>query len=166
MSLYQIVPYRPELARAFHDLNIAWIERLFTVEPADRKTLEHPQEAIIDHGGEIFFALVEGAPVGCCAAIHEGDGRWELSKMAVEPAYQGQGLGEALGRAVVQHVSMQNPRELYLLTNSSLHGAIRLYERLGFQHRPMPDSTPYARSDVCMVYEIGDRRTEIGGGTR
>ena len=152
-----IVPYRPNLARAFHDLNTAWIERLFRVEAADRKTLEHPQEAIIDHGGEIFFAMIDGVPVGCCAAVHEGNGRWELSKMAVDPAFQGRGLGEALGTAVVQHALQHGATELYLLTNSSLHGAIRLYERLGFVHQPMPGNTPYARSDVYMVYEIGDR---------
>jgi ribosomal protein S18 acetylase RimI-like enzyme len=156
-----IVPFRPELSTAFHDLNIAWIERLFHVEAADLKTLEHPQEAIIDHGGEIFFALVDGVVVGCCAAVHEGDGRWELSKMAVDPAYQGQGLGEALGHAVVQHALVQGARELYLLANSSLHGAIRLYERLGFRHRPMPGDTPYARSDVYMVFsERQEARSE------
>ena len=157
----QVVPFRPDLARAFHDLNIAWIERLFRVEPADLKTLEHPQEAIIDHGGEIFFALIDGVPVGCCAAVHEGNGRWELSKMAVDPAFQGRGLGEALGAAVVQHALKHGATELYLLTNSSLHGAIRLYERLGFRHRPMPGNTPYARSDVYMVHsEKREARSE------
>lgn len=147
-----IVPFRPEFATAFHDLNIAWIERLFVVEPADRKTLEHPQEAIMANGGEIFFAVIDGVPVGCCAAVYEGDGRWELSKMAVDPTVQGQGIGEALGQAVVQHALSHGAREVYLLTNSSLHGAIRLYERLGFVHRPMPGDTPYARSDVYMIW--------------
>ena len=157
----QVVPFRPDLASAFHDLNIAWIERLFRVEPADLKTLEHPQEAILDHGGEIFFALIDGVPVGCCAAVHEGNGRWELSKMAVDPAFQGRGLGEALGAAVVQHALKQGATELYLLTNSSLHGAIRLYERLGFRHRPMPEGTPYVRSDVDMVHsEKREARSE------
>lgn len=149
----EIVPFKPGHAQAFHDLNIAWIERLFRVEAADLKTLGSPQEVIIDRGGEIFFALLDGVPVGCCAAIHEGDGRWELSKMAVDPAVQGRGLGEALGQAVVQHARSRGARELYLLTNSSLHGAIRLYERLGFRHRPMPGDTPYARSDVYMVHD-------------
>lgn len=152
-STCQVVPFRPDLAKAFHDLNIAWIERLFRVEPADLKTLLHPQEAIIDPGGEIFFAMIDGVPVGCCAAVHEGKGRWELSKMAVDPAFQGRGLGEKLGQAVVHHALQNGARELYLLTNSSLHGAIRLYERLGFRHRSMPGDTPYARSDVFMVHE-------------
>lgn len=148
-----IVPFRPTLARAFHDLNIAWIERLFAVEPVDRQILGNPQAEILDQGGEIFFALIDGEPVGCCAAIHEGDGRWELSKMAVDPGFQGRGIGEGLGRAVVEHVRKQHPRELYLVTNSSLTGAIRLYQRLGFVHRPLPADTGYVRGDVMMVYE-------------
>ncbi len=152
-SRIEIVPFTPELARAFHDLNIAWIARLFEVEAADRKTLERPQEEIIDRGGEIFFATIDGTAVGCCAAVHERDGRWELSKMAVDPAYQGRGIGELLGASVVHHALRHGARELYLLTNSSLNGAIRLYERLGFRHRPMPEKTPYARSDVYMTWK-------------
>ncbi len=73
--------------------------------------------------------------------------------MAVDPGFQGRGIGERLGRAVVEHVQKQHPRELYLVTNSSLTGAIRLYQRLGFVHRPLPADTGYVRGDVMMVYE-------------
>lgn len=149
----RITPFQPELALQFRRLNLDWIERLFTVEPADLKVLDDPQRAIIDTGGEIFFALIDDSVVGCCAAIHEGDGRWEMSKMAVDPAFQGRGIGALLGQAVVEHVRKQHPRELYLVTNSSLVGAIRLYQRLGFVHRPLPADTGYERGDVMMVHE-------------
>ncbi len=47
----RIVPYAPSLGPAFTAVNRAWIERLFTLEPADLKVLHDPQAAIIDPGG-------------------------------------------------------------------------------------------------------------------
>jgi hypothetical protein len=41
-----IVPFRRKLAPAFQRLNLAWIERLFEVEEADRKVLGDPERAI------------------------------------------------------------------------------------------------------------------------
>ncbi len=149
-----LVTFRPDLAADFRRLNIEWIERLFTVEPHDLAVIDDPVGAVITPGGEIFFAQVGEEIVGCCAAIPDPEGRWELSKMAVDPAYQGRGIGEKLGRAVIGYVLSRQPTELYLLTNSSLTGAIRLYRRLGFEHCPVRPGSPYARGDVMMTYPL------------
>jgi ribosomal protein S18 acetylase RimI-like enzyme len=149
-----LIPFRPDLAADFRRLNIAWIERLFTVEPHDLAVLDDPVGAVMTPGGEIFFAQAGQEIVGCCAAIPDLEGRWELSKMAVDPTWQGRGIGERLGRGVVDYVLTRQPTELYLLTNSSLTGAIRLYHRLGFEHRPVRPGSPYARGDVMMVYPL------------
>jgi GNAT superfamily N-acetyltransferase len=145
-----IVPFRPDLAPAFSALNREWIERLFTLEPADWTTLNDPQAAIIDPGGQIFFALDGQTPVGTVAAIAIAPRRFELAKMAVTPSYQGRGLGERLGHAVISWSKAQGAEAVILLTNSRLVGAIRLYQRLGFIHRPLPARTEYARADVYM----------------
>ncbi|HEY0931064.1 MAG TPA: GNAT family N-acetyltransferase [Gemmatimonas sp.] len=100
-----------------------------------------------------FFAVENGIAAGPAAAIHVGGGRYELAKMAVDPAHQGAGLGFLLGEAVVDWVRAQHAQSLFLVTNSSLQGAIRLYERLGFQHAPLPPGSEYARADVYM--ELG-----------
>jgi ribosomal protein S18 acetylase RimI-like enzyme len=75
--------------------------------------------------------------------------------MAVSPAYQGRGIGWQLGTAVIEFARSAGAREIMLLTNSRLAGAIRLYERLGFAHRPLPKDTDYARADVYMVLPLG-----------
>jgi GNAT superfamily N-acetyltransferase len=146
----EIVPFSAAYAPAFTALNRAWIERLFTIEPADLKVLNDPQAAIIDSGGQIFFAVEDGVAAGTAAAIHMGEGRYELAKMAVDPTHQGAGLGFLLGQAIVDWVRAQQAQSLFLVTNSSLQGAIRLYERLGFQHAPMSPGSEYARADVYM----------------
>jgi GNAT superfamily N-acetyltransferase len=148
-----IVPFRPDLAPAFTRLNRAWIERLFALEETDWKVLRDPAAAIIAHGGQIFFALDEETPIGTAAALRVSGDRYELAKMAVEPHYQGRGIGEQLGNAVIQFARAAGARTVFLLTNSSLAGAIRLYERLGFTHQPLPPSTGYSRADVYM--ELG-----------
>ena len=157
-----IVPFRPDLAAAFTQLNREWIERLFQLEPADLKTLEHPATSIIAPGGQIFFALDGTEPVGTAAAVRESADRFELAKMAVRPSHQGHGLGQRLGEAVIEFARESDAATVFLLTNSSLHGAIRLYQRLGFAHRPLPPSTGYARADVFMELELGGRRQKGG----
>jgi len=146
----QIVPFDSALATAFADLNRAWIEQLFTLEPADLKVLSNPQASIIDAGGQILFALDGGIPVGTVAAILTAPRRYELAKMAVATSHQGQGVGFTLGEAVIEWARSQEAESIFLLTNSSLAGAIRLYRRLGFVHRPLPGHTEYARADVYM----------------
>ena len=150
MPPVHIVPYRPELSPAFAALNREWIERLFVVEAADLKVLEHPQQAVIDRGGQIFFALDGTTPIGTVAAVATSPGRYELAKMAVAPSHQGRGVGRLLGEAVVAWARERGAHSLFLLTNSRLDGAIRLYERLGFVHRPLTADTEYVRADVFM----------------
>ncbi len=159
-SVPLIVPFRPDLAPAFTRLNRAWIERLFALEDADWKVLRDPAAAIIDPGGQIFFALDGDTPIGTAAAVRVSAERYELAKMAVEPAYQGRGIGQRLGEAVIQWTAVSGAQTLFLLTNSSLAGAIRLYERLGFTHQPLPPGTEYSRADVYM--ELGLRPVTSG----
>lgn len=150
-----IVPIRPALASAFAELNRAWIERFFRLEAADRELLDHPEEAIIRPGGQIFFAMDGERPVGTVAAIRTAHDTFELGKMAVDPSYQGQGLGRLLGEAVIEYCRAQCATLVYLETNSILANAIRLYERLGFVHAVRPAASEYERADVYMELRLG-----------
>jgi GNAT superfamily N-acetyltransferase len=148
-----IEPFRPELAGAFARLNREWIERLFTLEAADEQLLSHPIREVIEPGGQIFFARAAEEILGTVAAVPHGPGAFELAKMAVTPAVQGCGIGRRLGEAVIAYATAAGGNRVFLLTNSRLDGAIRLYERLGFRHRPLPPDPGYRRADVYM--ELG-----------
>ncbi len=154
MAEFLIVPFRRELAPAFQRLNLDWIERLFVVEEADRKVLGDPERAIIAPGGQIFFAMDDGNPVGTVAMLRSSPERFELAKMAVASSHQRRGIGEMLGGAGIAFARDAGAASVFLLTNSSLGGAIRLYERLGFRHAPDPDPPEYARADVYMELPI------------
>lgn len=50
-----IVPFKPNMAKAFKELNLDWLEAFFSVEPHDIELLDHCEESIINKGGFIFF---------------------------------------------------------------------------------------------------------------
>lgn len=158
MTEMEIVAFRREFAPAFQRLNLDWIERLFAVEEADRKVLGDPERAIIAAGGQIYFAIDDGEPIGTVAMIRTSARRYKLAKMAVAPSHQKRGIGELLGAAAVAFARQAGAESVFLRTNSRLANAIRLYERLGFRHAPDPELSEYARADVYMELTLAAPR--------
>ena len=152
----QILPWAPERARAFHDINIAWIEQMFAVEAHDRDVLEDPQKFIIDRGGDILFAaLPDLGIVGACALMPTDDGAVELTKMGVFESARGRKVGEALLAAVLERARAFDGRTLFLLTNHKCAPAIHLYQKLGFRHDGeimARYGASYERCDVAMRF--------------
>ncbi|MFK8016994.1 MAG: GNAT family N-acetyltransferase [Gammaproteobacteria bacterium] len=155
--MIKIVSFDPALASHFEALNVEWLEKYFNVEPIDRRVLENPQSEVIDHGGDILFALLDDDVVGTCALKHHGAGVFELTKMAVTSRAQGHGLGRKLLDAAIRRfkelVGDRQGKRLYLESHHSLAPALKLYESGGFEHEPRPPGPElYERSDVYMVY--------------
>lgn len=148
----QIVPYTPAHAGAFCTLNETWIRQYFELEEADIRALHHPDEYILQKGGHILMAEQAGVAVGTCALLKMDDPHYdyELAKMVVSPAVQGQGIGKALMQAAMDLARQLGAKALYLESNRRLGPAIRLYHQVGFvevEGRP----SPYARCDIQMV---------------
>ena len=156
-SSIRITDFDPRWRADFARLNIDWLERFFVVEPIDREVLSDPERHLLADGGRVFFAIDEDdRAVGTVALKHEGDGVYELTKMAVDPARQGGGIGRRLLEAAVAAYRECGGRELFLESSSKLAPALRLYESAGFRHRPAPrPGSHYARADVYMVWEPG-----------
>lgn len=145
-----------DLAQAFHDINAAWIESMFTLEAKDREILLHPRKAILDGGGVILFVeSAELGVVGTCALMKVAPGVFEVTKMGVLESARGRRAGELLLEAVLARASAMDIDTLFLLTNAKCVPAIRLYEKLGFVHDAEIMSTygaEYARCNVAMRY--------------
>ncbi len=156
MTGLAILPWAPERARDFHDINVEWISTMFALEAADRETLEHPDTAIIAPGGDILFvADPELGVIGACALRASGGGAFELTKMGVRASARGRKAGEFLLHAAIARAGELSADPLYLLTNSACAAAIHLYEKAGFAHDAgiMRDyGARYARCDVAMRY--------------
>lgn len=145
----QILDFEPQHAYMFRALNEEWITRYFVMEEADHKSLGNPQGYIIDKGGYILMASYQGEIVGTCALVNDGDGVYELAKMAVTPKAQGLQIGKQLGEAAIQKARSVGARMVYLVSNRRLETALNLYRRLGFVEVPMPPSI-YERADIKM----------------
>jgi DNA-binding MarR family transcriptional regulator/ribosomal protein S18 acetylase RimI-like enzyme len=153
---FSIRDYSDELAGAFRDINVQWIESMYKLEPADLEVLEHPREHIIEKGGAILFVHAEGVGiVGTCALRKTGEREFELTKMGVLEAARGLKAGEFLLQAAIAHAQAMGAQLLYLLSNRKSAAAIHLYEKLGFVHDPeimRIHGDRYKRSDVSMRY--------------
>lgn len=151
--MIEIIDYQPEYASTFKSLNEAWITKYFEMEESDRKMLDDPQGYILDKGGAVIIAKLDGKPVGTCALIRMEDDIYELAKMAVSPEAQGKQIGWKIGLATIEKARALGAKKVYLETNSSLKPAIALYYKLGFQDVEGYDS-PYNRCNVQMELSI------------
>jgi putative acetyltransferase len=153
--MIRIVDFDPRWRADFARLNIQWLEQYFVVEPIDREVLSDPDTHILAEGGHVLFAIDEDdRVVGTVALKHEGDGVYELTKMAVDPPVRGRGIGRLLMEGALRTYRAVEGRELFLESNSSLAPALKLYESVGFRHHTAPrPGSHYARADVYMVYE-------------
>jgi putative acetyltransferase len=152
MSQVLVREFQPQDREAFHRLNEAWISKYFRIEPKDLETITDAQRQIIDQGGQVFMAILDGEAVGCVGLMKMGERTYELVKMATDERFQRRGIGRALMEAAIAWARKQKARCLYLETNHVLTPAITLYETSGFHHVPAERrrQSPYARADVQM----------------
>lgn len=144
--------FHPGDAEAFRSLNEQWIGKYFGFEEEDVRVLTHPETHILQPGGRIYFATLDGETAGCCALIVNGEQSYELAKMAVREDLRNQGIGKALLAHVIDAARALRARKLTLGTNSKLTNAIHLYESVGFERQDPAklEPSPYKRADVFM----------------
>lgn len=148
----EIIPFTIEHSAVFRDLNLEWVSTLFRVEAHDEAQLSQP-ERIVDDGGEIWLARLNGEIVGTGALFHEGEGRYEIAKMAVRPDMRGQGIGGKILEMLIRRFRERGGTRLWLQTNSRLTNAIALYRRFGFTDFTPSEPSPYARADVFLEWQ-------------
>jgi ribosomal protein S18 acetylase RimI-like enzyme len=101
----------------------------------------------------------DGRVVGSVALVLAGDfGEVTASDeeaafrmLVVDPAAQGQGLGELLVTTCLERARAAGKRRMVLSTGTRMTAARRLYERLGFTRLPERDWTPAPGIDL-LVY--------------
>ena len=156
-------PFQAKWREHFYRINAEWLERNWTIEDIDHRVLSQPEKLVLEPGGAIFFALVDGEVIGTCALLQESPGVFELTKMGVETGWRGIGAGRLLVDAIIQEFHKRRGKTLFLESNKRLGPALKLYESAGFVHQAAPrPGSHYQRSDVYMIYEPkgSERRDE------
>ena len=150
----EIVPFAPSLRDHFYRLNAEWLNRYFYIEEGDHAVLSAPEKHILERGGSIYFALHGEEVVGTCALLPVGNDEVELTKMAVDPAARGLGIGRLLLEHAIRAFEREGRSTLFLETNTKLAPAIRMYESVGFEHQSATRAdTHYQRANVYMVWK-------------
>lgn len=136
--------------RAFAELNLAWIEQLHVVEASDRQMHDHPEQ-YTQGGNSVFSAIIDGTTAGVVALKKDEEGRWELTKMAVDPKFRGRGVGNALMEQAESYARDSLGLErIYLLSSTVNAAAIRLYKRRGWTVDHEGPHPKYARCNIGM----------------
>ena len=146
----------------FAALNLRWIREFFGVEESDSTQLNDPRGVILDKGGMIAIAELDGTAVGTAALMqphHQPDDglKWlEMVKMATDPRVQGQGIAAQVIDFLVDQARTRGTDAIWLETNDRLDAATRLYERKGFRKLACAElwPTPYERCNLQMVLEL------------
>lgn len=155
--MLRVRDFQPEDGPAFKALNLAWIEQLFTVEPSDLAQLNDPQTNIIDKGGRVLIAELDGEPVGTAAlVVSHQPGTLELVKMSARQDLRGHGIGKALVMSCLKFARDMKAERIWLESNRKLEAALGLYRAAGFRELACGEETPspYSRCDIQMVYEL------------
>jgi len=110
--------------------------------------------AVTDDGQLLGTVMLEYWP-NQGGAMH-GPGEAEIRALAVRPAARGQGAGNALLTAVIEHAVARGVEHLVLATLPAMRTAHRMYEKAGFTRLPERDWAPGdAQSrDSLMVFGL------------
>ena len=153
--MIEIIPFEKKYANDFYTLNVEWLKTFFYVEPFDEEVLNKPEHYIIDKGGHIFYAKLDGEIVGTVALMPTKDSNvYELSKMAVSPKHRGFKIGQQLIQYCIDFAKSNHYKSLLLYSNTKLENAIYIYKKYGFVEIPMEENSPYKRSDIKMVLDF------------
>jgi ribosomal protein S18 acetylase RimI-like enzyme len=96
--------------------------------------------AAAGHGPLLGTVMLEYWP-SQGGAMH-GPGEAEIRALAVRPAARGQGAGNALLTAIIEHAVARGVEHLVLATLPAMRTAHRMYEKAGFTRLPERDWAP------------------------
>ena len=140
---------RPEEHAAVGELTLAAYAP-FTAGPRDSYVATLRDAAGRAEAADVWVAVEDGRLVGTVtdpppgSPFREvgGDHEGEFRMLAVSPAAQGRGVGDALVRFLLERYRERGYRGVVLSTLAEMTTAHRVYERLGFQRAPDLDWSP------------------------
>lgn len=141
------------LLHDFIRLNEEWISTYFEIEEVDRALAENPFQ-IVENGGFIFSLVSSGEVLDVCSLFNEGNGVFELARMAVSPNSQGHGYGNQLIIACLSKLKEIGANKVYLVSNTKLEAAIALYQKHGFKIVSEGQHPVYSRANIIMERHV------------
>ena len=140
----------PSALPRFAALNAQWIKELHVMEPSDELMVAQP-EIYTQNGSYVFSAHIEDIIAGTCALKRHDSGDYELTKMAVDIDFRGQGIGQYLIDFIHTYAKEAlGLSKIFLLSNTKNAAALRLYARNGWVVNHEGPHPVYARANIGM----------------
>lgn len=150
----EIIEYDRKYRKDFVELNTAWLERFYMVEPVDRDTMERVEE-LVENGAMVYFAIENGKVLATCMAMPLEDNVWEICKLAATGQYTGTGAGSAVFHSCMEYAIAKGAKKLSLISCRSLKPAIHIYKKFGFKEVPLNKEYWGAeKADIEMEYIV------------
>ena len=151
--MIEIIQYESKYQPDFKRLNLEWLDKYHLTESHDLEILDNPEEKVIAGGGCIFLVKDGERIIGNAGIARVNDEVFELVKMAVETAYQGQGISKTLLELCIAEARKANAKKIILFSNSQLTTAQKLYIKYGFRYVEVT-GTPLLTADVKMELSL------------
>lgn len=148
-NVVEIIEFSEELSEPIKTLNYEWLEKYFRIEEGDVASLSDPQKHIIDKGGHIYYAKLNGEIVGTASLLKKSETVYELGKLAVSDKAQGHGIGTILIEHCLNIAKQKQITTLILYSNTTLQSAIHLFRKYGFEEVEL-ESGVYERANIKM----------------
>lgn len=148
-NLVDIIEFSEELSEPIKTLNYEWLEKYFRIEEGDVASLSDPQKHIIDKGGHIYYAKLNGEIVGTASLLKKSETVYELGKLAVSDKAHGHGIGTILIEHCLNIAKQKQITILILYSNTTLQSAIHLFRKYGFEEVEL-ESGVYERANIKM----------------
>jgi N-acetylglutamate synthase-like GNAT family acetyltransferase len=152
-SSIEIIDFSDDLSEPIKTLNYEWLEKYFRVEEGDMVSLSKPKKYILEKGGYIYYAKLNGEIVGTASLLKKSETIYELGKMAVAGKAQGHGIGTILLEHCLTVAKQKQIPTLILYSNTILHSAIHLYRKYGFEEIQL-ESGLYERANIKMEKKL------------
>lgn len=140
----------PEHKLQFGALNREWLDRYFRVEDHDAEAFADPELHVLADDGVILMASADDVIVGTGSLMKMEEATYEIAKMAVTEAWQGQGIGGRILRALIERARGKKARRLFIVSNTKLETAIQLYRRHGFADSKENRHRHYERGNITL----------------
>ena len=113
--------------------------------------LLHLEEKYGPPEGCLYLLRVDGENAGCGGMRALDEGRCELKRMYIRPAFRGRGLGRMMARRIIADARAAGYKEMLLDTLPFLTAAQALYRSLGFCEIERYNDSPMAgASYLCL----------------
>lgn len=141
----------------FCSLNLNLIDDIHTLEKicfTDYYSFEILSSLIDNKLYGYSMALTENDVMIAYAIVYVVADESELHRVAVNPCYRNKGYGKAIINKCIENLSSANIKKMHLEVRNSNHGAICLYEKLGFELVGVRKGYYSDNNDDAMLYTL------------